>query len=386
MTKKPQIHLHSDEKAFIRIMLLIATLINHPGVGCADQLAEKPAEKHHNSMEEVRTKLIELAQSMRIEINPSVATLRKDLETLRKYKILENRMYRWGYYVGTGVMNKGELKAAFNALESQAKYQADPRIKKIYETLSLRLTGIETEENQDFFYPVRQNINRSINWTIPEEMIEKGEYRGTLFDKIEILEKAIIEGQIIEISRKSNPYGDEKLGVIKIYPLQLIYYDIAWYLISEDWEKGELNIMRMSRFSEHCQIINTKGRGVAIQQERLKQAHQLLKNGWGLSLGDVENQKLELEGRLEFKKIKVRFYHPISLFILEGELRHPKQKIDDRKRPEYIDYKIELPERSLTEFSIWLQKYGDKVKILSPRELVEKHRQMALSLLERYKE
>jgi hypothetical protein len=30
---------------------------------------------------------------------PATATIRKDLETLRDYGILDKRMYRWGYYL-----------------------------------------------------------------------------------------------------------------------------------------------------------------------------------------------------------------------------------------------------------------------------------------------
>jgi len=42
-------------------------------------------------------------------------TLRKDLETLRRYGILDRQMYRWGYYLGTGALRRDELQVAFNA-------------------------------------------------------------------------------------------------------------------------------------------------------------------------------------------------------------------------------------------------------------------------------
>lgn len=58
-------------------------------------------------------------------------------------------------------------------------------------------------------------------------MMDKGEYRHTLFHHIDRLEEAIVKGQAIELSRGSDPYGENKLGLITLYPLQLIYYDIA---------------------------------------------------------------------------------------------------------------------------------------------------------------
>jgi len=45
--------------------------------------------------------------------------------------------------------------------------------------------------------------------------------------------EAISKGQAIEISRGSDPYLRGYIGPLQIWPLQLIYHDIAWYLIYE---------------------------------------------------------------------------------------------------------------------------------------------------------
>jgi hypothetical protein len=42
-------------------------------------------------------------------------------------------MYRWGYYLGTGAMSLAELQVAINALNSQAKYQQDTQVNRIYQ-------------------------------------------------------------------------------------------------------------------------------------------------------------------------------------------------------------------------------------------------------------
>ncbi|MGF1540621.1 MAG: helix-turn-helix transcriptional regulator [Pleurocapsa sp.] len=316
-------------------------------------------------------------------------------------------MYRWGYYCGTGVMNKRELKAAFNALESQAIYQADPELRKIYYTLKKRLRGFEFDGKQDFFYPVRQHINRAINYTDPQEMMSKGHYCHTLFHQIELLETAIIKGQEIELSRHVDLYGNNNLGLITVYPLQLIYYDIAWYLIYEktsdrftprlrgdrtltnghpqapSFQDGErVTIGRINRFQDYLKIVNSEGRSIIEQQKSLNNAHQLLQNGWGLKLGNFDEQQLELQGELDLIQVKVRFFPPVSRFIAEGELRHPRQTI--RQQAEYLDYCLELPPRSLDEFSFWVNRYLDKAIILSPPQLIAKHRQWALNLVQKY--
>jgi len=391
-----KVHSPIEPQAFERLMLLIATLIKYPGVGYQnyDPLFTSNDSSHYDALQEVQEKMQELAKILSIYLPagyPSLPTIRKDLEKLRNYHILEQRMYRWGYYLGTGVMSKEELKIAFDALSSQAIYQGDPRIRAIHRKLTKRLKGFQIESNPDFFYPVRQNLNRAINHTDPEEMIAKKQNRNTLFHQIDKIESAIIQGQAVEIICHTNYYDEKIIGTVVVYPLQLIYYDIAWYLLYEDCNNsGFLVVGRVNRYNNHCVIDNTRQRDIDTQRKSLEKAHQLLRNGWGLYLGNLEAQQLELAGKLEFIAVKVRFYPPISYFMQEGELRHPNQKLKQGpKNPttgksEYLDYCINLPPRSLNEFAIWVQRYFDKAQILSPPELVKKHHQAAQALVNLY--
>ncbi|MDM9385021.1 WYL domain-containing protein [Chlorogloeopsis sp. ULAP01] len=392
MSKKPTSHPYGDVKAFERLMLLIATLLKHPGVG-SPEFMESSDREHHNSLKQVQLCLQNLAADYGVELPkgyPSIPTLRKDLETLRRYGILEDRMYRWGYYLGTGAMSQEELKVAFNALASQAKYQGDGLLRRIYQTLSKRLRGLDLELQGEFFYPVRQHLNRAIVYTDPEEMAALGQNRDTLFHQLAVLEKAICQGQTIEISRGSDPYGHSRIGPQRVVPLQLIYQDIAWYLLYEHHENGHLAIGRLNRFKNYCQVLNESGRGLEAQRNSLAKAYQLLENGWGLYLGEPPEQQLELQGKLELITVKVRFFPPVANFIQEGELRHLKQKIvlgaknPTTGKPSYIDYVVSLPPRSLDEFSIWVCRYMDKARVIAPPQLVEKHHQAAKALLAQY--
>ncbi|NEO26067.1 MAG: WYL domain-containing protein, partial [Kamptonema sp. SIO4C4] len=239
MPRKPSPHPYTDLAAFQRLMLLIATLLHYPGVGCPQKLALRDKQTtHHNALADLQEKLRTLANQQGYtlpENYPAFPTLRKDLKRLRKYGILGKQMYRWGYYLGTGVMRPRELQAALNALESQAKYQADPQIRQIYQTVIQRVRGFPFpyQDQANELYPLRQNLNRAINYTDPDEMLEKQNYRHTLFHCVPQLEEAIIKGQPIEISRAVDLYGDSSVGLDIIWPLQLIYRDIAWYLLFE---------------------------------------------------------------------------------------------------------------------------------------------------------
>ncbi len=87
--------------------------------------------------------------------------------------------------------------------------------------------------------------------------------------------------------------------------------------------------------------------------------------------------------------MKVRFFQKVVGFILEGDRRHPRQKINEGPKDSfgnllYVDYQIDLPDRSLNEFSLWVNKYMENAQVLSPPSLVEKHRQAARDLVDRY--
>lgn len=389
MARKPQLHAYSDRSAFERLLCLIATFVHYPGIGGPELMLEKTTEGHHQSLEAVQEALQKIAQIYKIDLPYcAIPTLRKDLETLRHHGVLDRRMYRWGYYLGTGAMRREELQMALQALAIQAESQGDSRVRQMYQDLSRRLRGLNLELGGQLFYPVRSQLNRVIVHTDPEEMMRKGQYRRTLFHHLAALETAITQGQAIEIYRATNPYNPQQVGYMTVWPLQLMYADVAWYLVYEHYESQHLEIERVDRFSDHWRLLPIENRGTTSQCERLQVAHDLLAAGWGLFLGSPEQQRLEREGQLSLITVTVRFFPPVTAFILEGEQRHPQQTIHKGKGAKgevtHVDYTIKLPERSLDEFVRWVNRFMQYAQVLTPPELVEKHQAAAQQLLSRY--
>lgn len=383
MARRPELHSYSDRKAFERLLLLIATMVQHPGVGCAD---EDISTQAHQSLEVVRQQMHIVAEQTNIALpNYSLATLRKDLETLRNYGILERRMYRWGYYLGTGALTPDELRAALQALATQAQHQGDPQIRRLFERLERRLRGLNLELDGQLFYPVRTHLSRTIVHTDPEDMMRHGHYRHTLFHQLATVEAAIATGQPLELLRNRDPNASFGTGHFKVYPLQLMYSDAAWYLLCEDLHSGHFQITRIDRLSDELTPL-TPPRGITAQKQSLHTAHQLLKRGWGLYLGKPDEQQLELSGKLSLVTAQVRFFQPVASFILEGERRHPTQTLKKSRQGDeiYVDFSVQLPPRSLQEFSRWVNRFMHLAQIVTPPELAEKHRQNALALAQRY--
>ncbi len=374
------LHSYSDRDSFIRLMLLIATLIHHPGIGAVD-----PNETTQpDAMQAVLAQMQQVARDLDFVLpNYSIHTLRKDLKTLRQYGILDRRMYRWGYYLGTGALTQTELSIALQALAAHA--QGDPTLKQLYETLERRLRGLNLELKGQLLYPVRTQLQRSIIYTDPSEMMQHGYYRHTVLDRLDQLQSAILQGMSIELHQRSNPYAPEEQGKrLQVYGLQLVYADIAWYLLYEQCDSGHLAIVRLDRLSDHLQVLNATGRGVELQFQSLQIVHQLLTSGWGLYLGNVEEQQQERLGQLQPMTVVVRFFPPVLEFILEGERRHPTQKVRREKQGRYVDYQVTLPERSLNEFLQWVNRFMGAAQVLSPEGLRQRHYQAAVGLVQRY--
>lgn len=383
--KYPELHPYSDRAAFERLLLLIATLVQHPGVGCRD---EETAPGEHNALEVVGERLNEVAQQMGFELlHDAPPTLRKDLETLRSYGILERRMYRWGYYLGTGGMDRLAFAAALRALRSQA--QSDPEMLRLYQGLEKRLRGMNLALQGELFYPVRSQLERTIVDTDPEEMRRQKNYRQTLFERLDVLERSIVRGQAVELMHRANPYGSRPMGRVRVYPLQLLYHEIAWYLLCEDCEEPHWSVLRLDRLDPYLQVLALPERGTERQLESLEVGRQLLRNGWGLFLGDRVEQRLEREGRLVLVEARVRFFESVAIFICEGERRHPRQRIvlggrNEMGRLQYADYRVRLPARSLPEFFRWVNRFMDQAQVLQPMEWVKRYEELVRGLNARY--
>jgi len=389
MPKKLTPHLYSDRASFERLLLLIATFLHHPGIGCPDPDIPH-RDGHHQALIPVQQALLATAHQYGIElVSYALPTLRKDLETLRRYGILDRHMYRWGYYLGTGALKREELAVALDALASLAKHQGDPQVRRMYAAITQRLRGLDLQLQGELLYPVRRYLNHTITDSDPDEMMAQGKHQDVLFQALPTLKQAISLGQPVELSRRRDPYRQVDLGIVQVWPLQLLYHDIAWYLVYEDYHRTYFAINRLDRFSSHCRVLRETGRGAKAQQASLQQVDRLLETGWGLYLGEPEAQQAELAGQLPLTEFKVRFYPPVAAFILEGDRRHPRQHI--RRGPKnaqgqasYVDYTVPLPDRSFNEFSRWVNRFLGHVQVLSPPKLVTAHRQAIAAQLALY--
>lgn len=379
MPRPSQFHPYSDRRAFDRLMALIALLAHRPGVGGPDPL-DRDLSMGNRSLEQIAEALGDFLGDP--STPPKAATLHKDLAMLRRYGLLQSRPYRWGYYLGSGGLLPHEVSLVLFALTLVGDHWHHRGAADLAQILEKRFrpTAIAPTETP---YPTRQLIDRPIIHTDPMEMMAVGENTLNLYHGLPALEAAMAVGQGVILQCCKNPYFPQEVGPMRVFPLQLLYREIAWYLLFEHGEDGHWEIGRVDRFGDGVTPWG-EPRGRTLQEKRLREAIQLLARGWGLYLGDRRSQTQERSGRVPLEKVVVRFFAQMIPFILEGRTRHPTQQLHRDPQGQYVDFQVMLPGRSFDEFYRWVCRFGDQAMFLTPPSLVQRHQNSLRQGLENY--
>lgn len=370
-------HGYEEPIAFDRLMLLVALLVETPGSGAIGMggLAAIAAA--------LRDRAAALGRPFPADY-PSIPTLRKDLATLRAYGLLGDRMYRWGYYLGVGALTVAELATALNGLRLLAIDLGDPKVGERLGSIQNRLKSWDQDQEGRLTYPLRRSLSRPVSEQDPITRLEQGQGWDRLVEQLDAIEEAILGGQAIELKVARSPQPDDQGERERLYPLQLLFYDVGWYLLYEKLESGQFATRRIDRLSAEVRRLPIAPRGLAIQRQRLHQATDLLSAGWGLFLGEATEQARELASLEPLQLVVVRFRSPTARFIVEGDRRHPTQHLTWESGSSELEFSVKLPRRSLGEFERWVRRYGSDAVVLEPPELVARFRQMAIDLARAY--
>ncbi|BAQ61672.1 hypothetical protein GM3708_2078 [Geminocystis sp. NIES-3708] len=390
-------HPYSDIEPFERLIKTINFIIHHPFTwnkqeGCLQSLV--------NAM-----------------ISPGIInfncpdSIRKDIEkVLKPFGILPDFTMKKGYFIGTGILSANELIKLFRLLEAQANSLSDPVALSVYETFKSRLGDAKIAHPES--YPVRAIYNKNI--------VDLNSLPNTsLASKIDQVESSIEKGELLELNRflSSAEFNNhdfqnnqtEDNSYFLIYPLQIVFHNIGWYL-GYEWAEGEnkglLKFERLDRLflgrKQH------QSRDEKQQINALNKLQKLYQASGGIFLGNnVKLQKLYFDRKQKSKAeitIELWFSDYIFKFISEGTNRFPlKQmkmspplhksnekkapftlkKTDDKNYPNC--FQVKLPLWSLEDIDLlrWIVGFGGQVKVINPPELVNKVKQIgeAIALL-----
>lgn len=386
-------HAYSDLEPFKRLLKIIRFIIHHPFL--------------QNSENRSQQALIAGLTENNILSGNILDTVQKDIEkTLKPYQILPEFPLRHGYFAGTAILSQRELNQVFGILQSQAKNLEDPAALEIFQTFQERMKL--SKLNSPDAYPVKAIANRCIVDTdsLPDDVMSKN---------LAKLEAAIIAGELLELGRfvGGGRFSGDADSFFLAWPLQIVFYNFAWYLGYECEGKKDHHLLRFERLDRlFLGQRQGKKRARPLQEQSLQKLNQLLAASAGIFLGDnasLQQQFLSLD-----KKERSQVEITVELwltddkfrFVAEGTKRFAVMKMSPPpggKKPKELKslfslqptgdakfphrFRVVLPKWSLNDinFEQWIIGFGGSVKVVKPPEFVEKIKNIGDRIVEVYR-
>jgi predicted kinase len=389
-----------DGPVFLRVMTLLRHLLQQP----FDRPAERGANLHQHLI--AATEVIPGAY-----LSGETATLRKDLEKILTPYGFRNRNdnVRHGYCLGTAVLPAARLQELHNVLRQSAGRLADPSAQNLLVELDERLgwAGISA----DGVAPVRSYARHAV---VDTKLVRRDSLAASR--RADAIEAAIVEHRRVLLERYPGvgSFADSPAGELRVWPLQLIFHNVGWYLLYEEDQVGhEQGLIRSERLDRLASPPSHGGlrRSPDEHAASLTRLERLLHHSGGIYFGADLEQQLAIASpsaqRRSQALITLRFCcaHWAFAFIREGLQRYPIEHTrfsrpqpgdtwwHHPKAPHVLEpgpadsshpYPVELDLPPWTvaadiDLRSWLFAFGGGIRIESPdalrQELVERCRE-----------
>jgi predicted kinase len=392
-----------DAPVFVRVFTLLRHLLQQP----FDHAEGLPLPDHLIA----RTEAIPGAS-----LPSEAATLRKDLEKLlTPYGFRPPRdNVRHGYSIGTALLSAHRLREIHGVVSQAAGRLADPTAQDLLRELEQRLAwgGIAVVGAT----AVRAFANRSI---VSSALVRPDSLAAER--QAEALETAIVERRRIVLERYASvaSFPGSPLGSFRVWPLQLLFHTIGWYLVFEDdnpgQEQGLIRCERLDRLALRRSERGTRRRDDSHQQA-LDRLQTLLHHSGGIYFGDDLAAQLRLchprsrNRERELRTLRVCCQGWCFAFLREGLQRYPIEHTrlsrplpgepwwHHPKAPHVLEpgsaadshpYPVELDLPCWTlaadiDLRTWLFAFGAGIRIESPPELRQEHQERLQAALAVY--
>ncbi|MGK7914919.1 MAG: AAA family ATPase [Prochloraceae cyanobacterium] len=416
-------HRYSSVEPFSRLLKLIRWLVFNPFF--PDDNLKNYAHGRLDPPENYQLKMLEILTLMLleegiIETSPKYASrtlynqnkaaydnIRRDFQmVLKPYKLLPQFTMRKGYYIGTSILSPDDLNPVFNLLREQyPHFSDDPIALATYQTFEQRLEESKLLKNT-VPYPTRIIGNRSI--VSPRYQHEK-----SLLRNLTKVETAIEYGELLELDRLKHQgkHSYDQEGLLYVYPLQLVFFQIAWYLGVEVVGGKKDGLLRFVRLDRLVWVGEAgKRRSREAQQDAFGRLRRLFGASAGLFLGNTPQEQtgfLLEEQQHEFVEILELWANDEAFsFISEGTERFAKMKFSkplqesfqvksernlfelpptgDAEYPHRVQ--IELPRWSFYDVELlrWILGFREKVIVKAPESFRQEVKKSILTLAQRY--
>jgi len=269
-----------DGPVFQRVMTLLRHFLQVP----FDRPAEPGATLHQH--------LIAATESIPGAYLPGeTATLRKDLEKVLTPYGFRNRHdnVRHGYCLGTAVLSPPRLRELHNVVRQAAGRLADPAAQALLAELDERLgwAGISADD----LAPVRSYARHAV---VDTALVRRDSL--AVPRQAEAIEAAIVAHRRVLLERYPGvgSFAGSAEGELRVWPLQLIFHNVGWYLLYEDDQIGqEQGLIRSERLDRLTLRRRETGfrRSPELHAAALSRLERLLHHSGGIYFGgDLEQQ------------------------------------------------------------------------------------------------
>ncbi|MEB3360509.1 MAG: AAA family ATPase [Synechococcaceae cyanobacterium] len=344
------------------------------------------------------------------------ATLRKDLEKLLTpygFRAAHDNV-RHGYAIGTAVLSAPRLREIETLVQQAASRLADLSAQPLLEDLQRRLSWANFAESST---PVRLFARHGVVDTTLVRRDSLATPRG-----IDAIEKAISQRQLVLLRRypcagsqgETSP-GDTTgggSGSWRVWPLQLIFHHVGWYLLAEEdsigQEHGLIRCERLDRLAIHAPSARSGSldglrRSAERHHKAVQRLERLLHYSGGIYFGESLIDQLTLASPVP--RIRTAVLQTLRFsatpwafaFLREGMGRYPREHVRFSKplpadnwwyhseAPHVLEpnaasdthpypLELDLPRWTLAadiDLRTWLYGFGEGIRIDSPTSLRE---------------
>ncbi|MGB5134460.1 MAG: ATP-binding protein [Prochlorococcaceae cyanobacterium] len=307
-----------DGPVFLRVMTLLRHLLQVP----FDRPAVRGANLHQH--------LIAATEAIPGAYLPGeTATLRKDLEKILTPYGFRHRHdnVRHGYCLGAAVLSVPRLRELHNLVRQSAGRLADPSAQDLLAELDERLgwAGISA----DGVAPVRSYARHAV---VDTALVRRESLAAPR--RAEAIEAAIVAHRRVQLERFPGvgSFADSPAGELRVWPLQLIFHNVGWYLLFEEDHIGqEQGLIRSERLDR---LALRRGSGDLRRSSEehaaaLSRLERLLHHSGGIYFGTDLEQQLAVSSSSAQRRsqalVTLRFCcAPWAFaFIREGLQRYP---------------------------------------------------------------
>jgi hypothetical protein len=269
-----------DGPVFLRVMTLLRHLLQMP--------FDRPAERGGNLHDHLIAATAAIPGGY---LSGETATLRKDLEKLLTPYGFRNRHdnVRHGYCLGTAVLSPPRLRELHNVVRQSAGRLADPSAQSLLAELDERLgwAGISA----DGLAPVRSYARHAV---VDTALVRRDSLAAPR--RAEAIEAAIVAHRRVLLERYPGvgSFAGSADGELRVWPLQLIFHNVGWYLLYEEdligQEQGLIRSERLDRLALRRAEAGFS-RSPELHGAALSRLERLLHHSGGIYFGgDLEQQ------------------------------------------------------------------------------------------------